>query len=162
MKPFTAIASLAAVMGTLLSPAAPGLAHHGYSRFDGSKPMYFEGEIRSVYWGQPHVEFVLRSTGSRPPHDLSAREIPEGGAVPAGLRSGPTGDWEILASTIGRLERRGARQSDFRPGARIQVVAYPSCDEPNHARAELLSLEDGRLYWIRDAQAQTACEASLQ
>ncbi len=48
-------------------------AHHGWSSFDQSRPLYLEGKAVQVAWRNPHAELVL--------------EVPENLAVPAGLAS---------------------------------------------------------------------------
>lgn len=54
-----------------LGAALPALAHHGWSSFDQTRPIYLEGRVAEVAWRNPHAELML--------------ELPESLAVPAGL-----------------------------------------------------------------------------
>lgn len=55
----------------VLGAALPALAHHGWSSFDQTRPVYLEGRVAEVAWRNPHAELVL--------------EVPENLALPAGL-----------------------------------------------------------------------------
>lgn len=50
-------------------------AHHGWSSFDQSRPLYLAGKAVQVAWRNPHAELVL--------------ELPENLALPAGLAQRP-------------------------------------------------------------------------
>lgn len=56
--------------------ATPAAAHHGWSYFDTSRVFYLEGQIRSVRWGNPHPEIVLRATLRSEVPDLSSVTMP--------------------------------------------------------------------------------------
>lgn len=150
---------LALISSIFLLMSSPSFAHHGYSRFDGSRPLYLSGVIQKIYWGQPHVEITVRTEGRTPPPSLAKQPIPEGGVIPKNLRIAAKGDWKIVISTIIKLERRGLKAADVAVGKRIMMVAYPSCDDRNGGRAELLWVDGGKNYWVRDAAAQTMCKA---
>lgn len=55
--------------------AGAARAHHGWSSFDQSRPIYLEGKAVQVAWRNPHAELVL--------------EVPANLAVPAGLAQRP-------------------------------------------------------------------------
>src|SRR5262245_10991974 len=55
----------------------PAWAHHGWSSFDQSRPLYLEGKARKVSWRNPHVEFELELPGQpKLPADLAQRPLP--------------------------------------------------------------------------------------
>ena len=55
----------------------PAWAHHGWSSFDQSRPLYLEGKTRKVAWRNPHVEFELELPAEpKLPADLAQRQVP--------------------------------------------------------------------------------------
>ena len=62
--------------GTSLAlPAA--WAHHGWSSFDQSRPLYLEGRVLRVAWRNPHAEIDLElRAGLGLPADLQSRVLP--------------------------------------------------------------------------------------
>ena len=54
--------------------ATRALAHHGWSSFDQSKPIYLAGKVAKVAWRNPHVEAELDVDADlKLPPDLKAR-----------------------------------------------------------------------------------------
>jgi hypothetical protein len=52
-------------------------AHHGWSSFDLSRPIYLEGRAVNVAWRNPHVELDLDVAGDlKLPADLAQRAVP--------------------------------------------------------------------------------------
>ena len=45
--------------GTALLALRPAWAHHGWSSFDQTRPLYLEGRVAQVAWRNPHVELKL-------------------------------------------------------------------------------------------------------
>ncbi len=45
--------------GAVLAALRPAWAHHGWSSFDQTRPLYLEGRAVGVAWRNPHVEFEL-------------------------------------------------------------------------------------------------------
>ena len=73
--------------GALLS-LRPAWAHHGWSSFDQSRPIYLEGRAASVAWRNPHAELVLElAEDLRLPADLTGRPLPA--RARSGARSRP-------------------------------------------------------------------------
>ncbi len=60
----------------LISP--PAWAHHGWSSFDQTRPLYLEGQAARVAWRNPHVELQLDlpAGGLKLPPDLPSRRLP--------------------------------------------------------------------------------------
>src|SRR6185295_2135426 len=57
--------------------AAPAWAHHGWSSFDQTRPIYLEGKARKVAWRNPHAEFELELPAElKLPVDLARRAVP--------------------------------------------------------------------------------------
>ena len=55
----------------------PAWAHHGWSSFDQSRPLYLEGRVQKVAWRNPHAEFALElRTDLKLPADLRSRMLP--------------------------------------------------------------------------------------
>jgi hypothetical protein len=61
---------------TLLS--LPTWAHHGWSNFDQTRPLYLEGQAMQVTWRNPHAELklTLPASGLKLPADLATRTLP--------------------------------------------------------------------------------------
>ena len=52
-------------------------AHHGWSSFDETKPIYLEGTVKSVKWQNPHAEVMLEVNRAAPPAALARFAIPK-------------------------------------------------------------------------------------
>jgi len=69
------VSSVSAVSALALSQRA--FAHHGWSSFDETKPIYLVGTIKSLKWQNPHVELVVTMTAdAKLPADLAKRTAP--------------------------------------------------------------------------------------
>ena len=54
--------------------ALPARAHHGWSSFDETAPIWIEGTVRDVRWQNPHAELIVeRAPEPRLPDDLATR-----------------------------------------------------------------------------------------
>ena len=92
---------------------APARAHHGWSGFDQSRPIYLEGVVRKVEWRNPHVELELElRPGLALPADLARRELPaqtapvDGAKLLAGATLPTRKDrvWQIELAPLPRME----------------------------------------------------------
>ncbi|MDP3883818.1 DUF6152 family protein [Hydrogenophaga sp.] len=136
-------------------------AHHGWSSFDQSRPIYLEGRAVEVKWRNPHVELVLELPETLAlPTDLAQRPLP---AQTANV-DGPA----LLAKTVlpTRRDRRWAiefaplfrlgqwQMPEIRTGAAVSMVGFTFKDEQGAAvlRAEYVFL-DGRTYGLRSGPA---------
>ena len=52
-------------------------AHHGWSSFDETRPLYIAGTVKSMKWQNPHAEIVITmATNATLPADLAKRSVP--------------------------------------------------------------------------------------
>ena len=136
-------------------------AHHGWSGFDTSRPLYLEGRVAKVSWGNPHAELEVEpKAGLAVPPDLPRRTMPAQSAsvdAPAILakaelpkRSVPR--WTIELAPLFRMEAWQVRAPKV--GDPIALVGYASPGEQGPAviRVEFLFL-DGKSYGLRSSPA---------
>lgn len=147
----------AALAVASVAPAA--WAHHGWSSFDQTRPLYLQGRAVSVAWRNPHAELVLELPEPLTlPADLAQRPLP---AQTAGVD-----DAALLAKTV--LPRRRDRRwqvelaplfrlglwkvPEIKPGTTLAVVGFAFTEERGDAllRAEYLFL-DGQTYGLRSS-----------
>jgi len=112
------IALLVLALGlTLIS--APAEAHHGWSSYDLSRPVYVIGTVAEVIWQNPHVEVLLDVRADiRLPADLAQTPIPDflervGGRETlqkARLPSLPNKRWTLELAPIARMMQYGANR----------------------------------------------------
>jgi hypothetical protein len=140
---------------------APARAHHGWSSFDASRPLYLEGRVLQVRWANPHAELTLEvPAGMKLPADLARRPVPPQSAAVDGA--------ELLARTT--LPRRADRQwtvelapltrmeswkvPRLQPGDSVAVVGFAAAGERGDAvlRAEYLFV-GGQTYGLRSSPA---------
>ncbi len=149
---------------SLLALSAAGLvlpawAHHGWSSFDQSKPVYLEGKAAKVSWGNPHAEIDLDlSPDLRLPADLGGRALPPQSASvdgPGLLKSArlPTRRdkrWEIELAPISRLQAWNV--PEIKAGDSLAVVGFTFTEEKGDAvlRAEYLFYK-GKVYGLRSS-----------
>ncbi len=142
------------VAGALL--AAPVLAHHGWSSFDQTKPLYLSGTLTQVRWQNPHPEVVLRVDTTTLPDGLATRALPaqqqpvdidairKNVQVPANA----AGVWEIEFAPLSRMQQWGVAQPKV--GDRIEVIGYALADGKRVLRAEYL-FANGKAYGLRSS-----------
>lgn len=136
------------------------LAHHGWSSFDETAPLYFGGKVKSVKWQNPHAEIVITiGADAALPADLAKRDTPsqsssvDGAKVLAAARLPKRrGDWTIELSPMTRINAWKVPQPKV--GDAIEAVAYTFKDEKGDmfARVEYLII-DGKLYGLRSNPA---------
>ncbi|MCS6870946.1 MAG: DUF6152 family protein, partial [Anaerolineae bacterium] len=104
--------SLAIVMSVVLISGVPAEAHHGWSSYDLSRPVYIVGTVVEVVWQNPHVEVFLDVTADiRLPANLAQTPIPDflervGGRETlrkARLPSQPAKRWTLELAPISRM-----------------------------------------------------------
>jgi hypothetical protein len=133
-------------------------AHHGWSSYDLTRPIYVEGEVTEVIWSNPHVEVLLKTAPDLAvPAGFAQTGLPEmleqvGGRdsvqnVRVPSEQGKT--WRIEFAPIARM---GGYNMSRRPetGTRMAFVGYISrtlCDE---MRVELVIYADGDMYPMRN------------
>jgi hypothetical protein len=149
----------AASAALLITP--PAFAHHGWSSFDQSRPLWLEGKAVKVSWGNPHAEIELEiAAPATLPADLAARALPAQSAPvdgPALLRAAvlPTRRdrrWTVELAPVPRLQ--AWKVTEIRPGDSIAVLGFGFAGEKGDAvlRAEFL-FAAGAVYGLRSSPA---------
>lgn len=148
----------------LLAGAAAPLAvhaHHGWSSFDQSRPLWLEGRATQVVWRNPHAELKLELPAEpRLPADLASRAVPgqsaavDGKALLSAAQLPKRRDkvWTIELAPLTRLQAWAV--PEIKPGAAVAVLGFSFTDEKGDAvlRAEYLFL-DGKAYGLRSSPA---------
>jgi hypothetical protein len=139
----------------------PAAAHHGWSSFDQSRPIYLEGRAASVAWRNPHAELVLElAPGLKLPADLAARALPAQSAPvdgPALLKAAtlPTRKDSRWNVELAPLSRMGAWQvAEIKAGDALALLGFTFAGEKGDAilRAEYLFVA-GKTYGLRSSPA---------
>lgn len=149
-----------AAVATLGAPLA-ARAHHGWSSFDQSRPLWLEGRATQVAWRNPHAELKLElPPDPRLPADLAGRAVPpqsaavDGKALLAAARLPTRRDrvWTVELAPLTRLAAWAVPEP--RPGAAVAVLGFSFEGERGEPvlRAEYLWL-DGKAYGLRSSPA---------
>jgi hypothetical protein len=150
------------LIAAMLAPwASPVLAHHGWSSFDQTRPLYLEGRASRVAWRNPHAELDLELPPEpRLPADLATRAMPpqvagvDGAALLKAARLPTRKDrrWRVELAPLTRMDAWGVPQ--VRDGDTLAVLGFTFNGERGDAllRAEYLFL-GGRTYGLRSAPA---------
>ncbi len=142
-----------------LPPAV--LAHHGWSSFDQTRPLYLEGTAARVRWRNPHVELDLdRLSDAKLPADLGSRSVPAQAAPvdgPALLRAAqlPTRTnkrWQIELAPLSRMQ--AWQVPELKDGDRLAVLGFTFAGEKGEPvlRGEYLFV-NGKAYGLRSSPA---------
>ena len=141
--------------------ALPAWAHHGWSSFDQTKPVYLEGKAAKVVWGNPHTGLDLELNADlRLPADLATRALPaqsaavDGPALLKAARLPARKDkrWEVELAPITRMQ--AWKVAEIKPGDDVAVLGFTFADEKGAAvlRAEYLWVA-GQTYALRSSPA---------
>jgi hypothetical protein len=136
-------------------------AHHGWSSFDQTRPIYLEGKARKVSWRNPHVEFELELPADlKLPADLVRRQVPaqtapvDGPKLLAAAQLPKRKDkvWEIELAPLTRME--AWQVAEIKPGTELSVLGFTLTDEKGEAvlRAEYIWV-GGKAYGMRSSPA---------
>ena len=149
------LVSLLALVGST------AFAHHGWSSFDETKPIYLEGVVKSVAWQNPHAEFMLEVNGAAPPAALTRFAVPKQSAsvdatMILGTAKAPTRKdkvWEVELAPITRID--AWKISPVKVGEKVAVVGYTYKDEKGEAtlRVEFL-IGNGKVTPLRSSPSQ--------
>lgn len=142
-------------------PATRALAHHGWSSFDQSKPIYLAGKIAKVAWRNPHVEAELDVDADlKLPADLKGRQLPAQSApvdgpqllAAAAVPRRKDKRWEIEFAPLTRMQAWSV--PEIKTGDALQVLGFTFPNEQGAAilRAEFLWL-NGKAYGLRSSPA---------
>jgi uncharacterized protein DUF6152 len=131
----------------LVLASNPLWAHHGWSSFDETRPLYLAGKVKSVRWQNPHCELVLEV--SKPlavPATLKDRIVPKQSAPvdAAGILSKAVvpnrrdASWEVELSPLTRLQSWNV--PEINAGEMLELVGYTFPGEKGSAtfRVEFL------------------------
>jgi hypothetical protein len=147
---------------TPLFISLPAWAHHGWSSFDQTHPLYLEGKVVQVAWRNPHVELMLElpADGLRLPADLVTRSLPAQAAPvdgPALLKAAqlPTRKdrrWAIELAPLSRMQTWGV--PEIKVGDTVAMLGFAFTGEKGDAvlRVEYL-FAGGKTYGLRSSPA---------
>ena len=147
-------------ISTLAFSGGAAFAHHGWSSFDETKPIYVEGVVKSVKWQNPHAEFTLEVNGAAPPAALTRFAVPKQsanvdavmilGTAKAPMRKDKV--WEIELAPMTRMD--AWKVAPIKVGEKISVVGYTFKDEKGEAilRTEFL-IGNGKVTPLRSSPA---------
>jgi len=110
-----------AIAAALLAGAQPAAAHHS-TAFYTNEVVELEGAFVRIDWINPHVRFVLRT-------------VDAGGGEKL---------WQLEASAISALQRRGVTRELFQVGDRVTIAAHPSSRDASQLQLTNVLLPDGR------------------
>ena len=147
--------------GGALVALRPALAHHGWSSFDQTRPIYLEGRAVSVAWRNPHAEMVLETAADlRLPADLATRTLPaqtapvDGAALlkAALLPTRKDRRWTIELAPLFRMN--AWRVAEIKPGDAVAVLGFTFAGERGDPvlRVEYL-WAGGGVYALRSSPA---------
>jgi hypothetical protein len=149
----------------LLSISCSALAHHGWSSFDDTRPLYFEGKVKSSKWQNPHAEVVIdMSAAAALPADLAKRAWPKqtqavdsGKIIAATSLPKARGDWTLELSPLTRIEAWKVAQP--KAGDIVAAIGFTFKDEKKHdgvhmARIEYFIVGD-KIYGLRSMPVQS-------
>jgi hypothetical protein len=105
---------------SLAAALAPGaaIAHHGWGRYDTSKPFTVTGKILKSTFENPHCAIEMEVDGKH---------------------------WHFVLAPPSRMQQRGATADRIAPGKTCTVFGYPHTSDPNEARIEYIVLEGKRI-----------------
>ena len=152
---------LLATLGAGLVWPHAARAHHGWSSFDQSRPIYLEGRATEVAWRNPHAELKLAlNPGLQLPPDLAKRSLPaqtasvDGPALLAAARLPTRADkvWEVELAPLTRLN--AWQVPPIQPGTQVALLGFTFNGEQGDPvlRAEYLWL-NGKVYGLRSSPA---------
>lgn len=134
-------------------------AHHGWSSFDQTQPIYLQGIVQEVEWANPHVEIAIQvSADLKLPADLAKRIVPaqqvsiDAAALFAKTNIPTRKDrkWEIELAPLTRMQAWNIEP--IKKGETIEVVGFTFPKQEGEAilRAEFL-FRGGKAYGLRSS-----------
>jgi len=144
----------------VVASSRSSLAHHGWSSFDESRPLYISGRIKAVKWQNPHAELIVTVPADTSlPADLGRRTVPAQTSPVDGPRilaaaalPRKRGDWTLELSPMIRID--AWKVPEPKVGDSIAAVAFSFKDEKGEAfaRVEYLFVGD-RIFGLRSSPA---------
>ena len=110
MKPrrFFLPAALALALAALTAHA-----HHGWSEYDGAKPLKLSGVIKESGYEHPHGHVRLQADDKL---------------------------WHVVLAPPSRMSARGLPATELKAGAKAEVVGYANRSKPEEMRAERITI----------------------
>jgi len=147
--------------GAALAALRPAWAHHGWSSFDQTRPLYLEGRAVEVAWRNPHVELQLEvAPDLKLPADLAGRALPaqsapvDGAALlkAATLPTRKDRRWEIELAPLFRMQ--AWQVPEIQVGDTVGVLGFTFAGEKGEAilRGEFVFV-GGKAYGLRSSPA---------
>jgi Family of unknown function (DUF6152) len=140
--------------------SVPAWAHHGWSSFDQTRPIYLEGTAAQVAWRNPHAEIRLElpAAGLKLPADLAARTVPAQSAPVDGptllkaaqLPTRKDKTWEIELAPLTRMQAWAV--PEIKAGDSVALLGFTFAGEQGSAtlRVEYLFV-GGKTYGLRSS-----------
>lgn len=100
-----------AILALLVAP--PVLSHHGWSEYDGGRPLQLVGTIEHSGYVHPHGFVRLKTDGKV---------------------------WTVVLAPPTRLQNRGLEKEMLAPGNRAAVYGYPNRNKADELRAERITI----------------------
>jgi hypothetical protein len=149
------------IAGAAGAAAPAAFAHHGWSSFDQTRPIYLEGKAARVAWRNPHAELDLDVAADlKLPADLASRALPAQSAPvdgPALLKAAALPRrkdkrWHVELAPISRME--AWKVAEIKPGDTVAVLGFAAPEEKGEAvlRVEYL-FAGGQVYGLRSSPA---------
>ena len=149
------------LLGSTLALPLAAQAHHGWSSFDQTRPIWLEGRAAQVAWRNPHAELKLELPANPTlPADLASRTVPaqtasvDGKALLATAQLPKRRDkvWDVELAPLTRLQAWAV--PEIKAGAAVAVLGFTFTDEKGDAvaRAEYLFV-GGKAYGLRSSPA---------
>jgi len=136
-------------------------AHHGWSSFDQTRPIYLEGKAANVVWRNPHTELTLEVAADlKLPADLAARSLPAQSANVNGaallkaavLPTRKDARWEIELAPLTRMNAWSV--PEIKNGDPVAMLGFTFTGEKGDPvmRVEYLFV-GGKTYGLRSSPA---------
>ena len=146
------------VLGVL---GLPAWAHHGWSSFDQTRPIYLEGTAAKVRWANPHTEMELELPAElKLPADLATRALPaqsasvDGAALlkAAQLPTRKDRRWQIELAPLTRMN--AWQVPEIKNGDSVALLGFTFSGERGEPilRAEYVFV-GGKVYGLRSSPA---------
>ena len=147
------------IASSLAAIANRAYAHHGWSSFDQSQPIYLQGVVEEVEWANPHVEIDIQMPAAlKLPADLATRVIrAQQVAIDAAALFAKTKvptrkdrEWEIELAPLTRMQAWNIEP--IKKGETLEVVGFTFPEQEGEAilRAEFL-FRGGKAYGLRSS-----------
>ncbi len=144
-----------------LLPWQTAHAHHGWSSFDQTRPLWLAGKADKVAWRNPHAEFdLLLDADLKLPADLASRTLPAQAAPVDGagllrvarLPTRKDRRWQIELAPISRLE--AWKVAPIKNGDAVALIGFTFAEEKGEAilRVEYLFVGNA-VYGLRSSPA---------